>query len=174
MLLKNFKGTKRWDIDGEELKAGPTSCGLLPTDMHIEHLLQRSTDNNTWETVKRSGNDAIDLLPISGTGGFSYDSKAGVYNYTYSNLPKIDKATGKEYSYRVLETALSSKSKIEGEGNKIIATENLVGPYEISYEDVASDHQKITNSLQTVLYYHILTEWDDANNQDGLRPGSLN
>lgn len=158
---------KNW-IDGDN------KYGFRPTSITV--VLQRSADDGvTWKNVPNPYHKEGDSNPVFMQAELSEKDNAipntngSSWQYTFTNLPKYELGTGKEYQYRCIETYIGGTPVDDVTSESLNVTdEKNIGSYTRSYE-FNKNKTVITNSMNATRL-QVTKEWEDTDNLYQARP----
>ncbi|MCP1103361.1 hypothetical protein M2454_002774 [Aequitasia blattaphilus] len=129
---------------------------MLPEKLTFK--LQYFTDGSQWKDYQQRKDGATET--VTKTLSKADLKKSNTISFSIEKLPKYD-ASGAAIQYRFVETKIGD----------ITITSEYAGSYSVT-NNPGDGAYNITNTLETIPL-KIEKIWDDNNNQDGVRPGSI-
>ncbi len=153
LAVTDLKVEKIWkDINGNLLTGGP-----FPYASAEVKLQYRLGDSGTWTDVPGT-QSANPVRRLTSTNS---------WKTTYASLP-VQNNAGTAYQYRVVETKVNDQSGVLVDGKTVFDSYTTDAA---SYP--ANGEITVTNTLQSRTNITVGKIWDDADDQDGIRPDSV-
>lgn len=164
-----IKARKNWTDSNNVWKTRPDS---------VTFDLFRKVENGSAGYAQISGNvsgavggiASITITAQEFTNGAA-DPKNSAFKLKYENLPKTDK-DGADYQYQIRETSMQFDTSTVSItwNNDGTSADTTFGGYKITNAAPDSDNiQTITNTLDIAGSIRVEKEWEDGDNQDGVR-----